>query len=60
MLVVDVIVVGLLAYFPFAVDGVGDVAGDEASEGGALMSSEGFGLFRCVVRLTERESDASG
>ena len=34
--------------------------GHEASEDGALMRSEGFSLFRGVVGLTERESDASG
>ena len=62
MLVVNVVVAGLLADFPFAVDGVGGcgIAGHEASEDGALMGGKGFGLFRCVVRLTERVSDASG
>ena len=62
MLVVDVVVAGLLADFPFAVCGVGGrgVAGYEASEDGTLMSGEGFGLFRVVVGLTERESDVAG
>lgn len=51
MLVVDVVVAGLLADFPFAVGGVGGcgVAGYEASEDGALMRGEGFGLFRGIV-----------
>ena len=56
------VVAGLLADFPFAVGGMGGrgVAGHEARKDGTLMRGEGFGLFRCVVRLTERESDASG
>jgi hypothetical protein len=51
LLVVDVVVAGLLADFPFAVGGVGGrgITGHETSEDGALMQGEGFGLFRCVV-----------
>ena len=47
VLVVDVVVVGLLADFPFAVDGVGGfgVVRYEAGEDGAFMRGEGFGLF---------------
>lgn len=45
------VVAGLFADFPFAVDRVGGrgVVGHETSEDGALMSGEGFGLFRVVV-----------
>lgn len=56
------VVVGLLADFLFAVDGVGGrgVAWHETGEDGALMQGEGFVLFRGVVRLAERKSDTSG
>ena len=62
MLVVDVVVLGLLADYPFSVGGVGGrgITGHETSEDGALMRGEGLGLLRGVFGLMERKSDPSG